>query len=138
MENDYVYEHVITLRDVTSSGIAYDGSYLEWACIARERMLVENMDVDVTDFFFPWYLVGETYIRYMSPAYIKDRIEVRINIGDYNVEKGYARLDIRFNKKDSRQLIAQGHQIIFFHDHRTGKRVEISPDFIKLIEKFKI
>ena len=40
MPKEYVYEHEVTLRDATTSGIAYDGSYIEWACTARERMIV--------------------------------------------------------------------------------------------------
>ncbi len=128
----YVYEHVVTPIDTTTSGIAYDGSYIDWACTARERMMVDHLDMSETP--SPWFLVGETNIRFMSPAYLNDRIEVHVTIGDHHLEKGYAKLDYRFiNKKTADQLIAQGYQIIFFYDAKTGKRVPISGEFRKLL-----
>jgi acyl-CoA thioesterase FadM len=132
MAKGYIYEHVVTPRDATTSGIAYDGSYIEWACTARERMFVDHLDM--SEFPSPWFLVGETWVRYLSPAYLNDRIEIRVTVGDHNVEKGYAKLDFHFVKKGSSQLITQGHQIIFFHDPETGKRVPIPREFMKLME----
>ncbi len=132
MSKGYVYEHVVTPRDVTTSGIAYDGSYVEWACTARERMFVDHLDMsEVTS---PWFLVGETYVRYMSPIYLNDRIEIHVTVGDHHVEKGYAKLDFRFGNKASGQLVAQGYQTLFFHDAKTGKRVPIPKEFMKLLE----
>ncbi|MEW6375519.1 MAG: thioesterase family protein, partial [Thermodesulfobacteriota bacterium] len=93
MAKGYIYEHVVTPRDVTTSGIAYDGSYVEWACTARERMFVNHLDM--SGFTPPWFLVGETYIRYMSPAYLNDRIEIRVTVEDHHIERGYAKLDLR-------------------------------------------
>ena len=132
MAKGYIYEHVVTPRDVTTSGIAYDGSYVEWACTARERMFVDCLDMsEVTS---PWFLVGETYVRYMSPIYLKDRIEIHVAVGDHHIEKGYAKLDFRFGKKTSGQLVAQGYQTLFFHDAKSGKRVSIPKEFMKLLE----
>jgi len=130
MTKGYVYEHVVTPRDATISGIAYDGSYIEWACTARERMMVEHLDM--TQITSPWFLVGETYLRYMNPAYLNDRIEVRVTMGDHHVEKGYAKLDFRFMNKASGQLVAQGYQTIFFHDSKTGKHIPIPNEFMRL------
>jgi acyl-CoA thioesterase FadM len=132
MPKEYLYEHVVTPRDATTSGIAYDGSYIEWACTARDRMIVDLLDV--SGITFPWFLIGETYIRYMSPVFLNDRMEVRVTVGDHNVEKGYAKLDFRFNKKAGNQLVAQGYQVIFFYDFRTGKKVPIPKVFMKLLE----
>lgn len=132
MTKEYSYEHVIIPRDVTTSGIAYDGSYIEWACTARERMFVHYLDV--SEMPSPWFLVGETYVRYMTPSFLNDRIEVRVKVGDHNVEKGYAKLDLRFTNKASNQLVAQGYQVLFFHDSRTGKRMPITKEFMKLLE----
>lgn len=57
-----------------------------------------------------------------------------MTVGDYHIEKGYAKLDYRFiNKKAAEQLIAQSYQIIFFYDAKTGKRVPISCEFRKLL-----
>jgi len=131
MPMEYTYEHVVTARDITTSNIAYDGSYLEWACTTRERMFVDCLDLsEITP---PWFLVGETNIRYMTPAYLTNRIEVRMNVGDYNAEKGYARFDYRFINKESGQLLAQGYQVIFFFDGKTGKRGSIPQEFAKLL-----
>jgi len=132
MPKKYVYEHVVTPRDATISGIAYDGSYIEWACTARERMIVDCLDVSGTT--SPEFLVGETYIRYMSPVFLNDRMEVRVTVGDHNVEKGYAKFDFRFCKKASNQLVAQGYQVIFFSDFKTGKKVPIPKTFLTLVE----
>jgi acyl-CoA thioesterase FadM len=132
MAKGYIYEQVVTPRDATSSGIAYDGSYIEWACIARERMFVDHLDM--SEIPSPWFLVGETYLKYMSPAYLNERIEIHVTVGDHHVQKGYAKLDFRFSKKVSGQLIAQGHQIIFFHDPETGKRIPIPNEFIELMK----
>jgi acyl-CoA thioesterase FadM len=132
MPKKYVYEHVVTERDATTSGIAHDGSYIEWACTARERMIVDYLDVSgITS---PWFLIGETYIRYMSPVLLNDRIEVHVTVDDHNVEKGYAKLGFRFSKKPSNQLVAQGYQIIFFYDSRTDKRVPVPKMFLTLLE----
>ncbi|MDI7261048.1 MAG: thioesterase family protein [Thermodesulfobacteriota bacterium] len=131
MPVEYVYEHVVTPRDATTSGIAYDGSYIEWACTARERMMVDHLDMSEAP--SPWFLVGETYVRYMTPAYLNDRIEIRVVVGDHHVEKGYAKLDLRFSNKATGQLVAQGYQIIFFYDSKTGKRAPISEEFRKLL-----
>jgi len=132
MAEEYIYEHVVIPRDATTSGIAYDGSYIEWACTARERMFADYMDM--TGVTSPWFLVGEVYLRYMSPAYLNDRIEVRVTVGDHHVEKGYAKLDFRFINKARTQLVAQGYQVIFFHDSRTGKRIPIPKEFMRLLE----
>ncbi|OGP90816.1 MAG: hypothetical protein A2157_05025 [Deltaproteobacteria bacterium RBG_16_47_11] len=132
MTNGYFYEHVVTPKDVTASGIAHDGSYIEWACSAREQMLVDHFYISEVP--PPRYLVGEAYVRYMSPAYLNDRIEICIAVSDRNVEKGYAKLDFRFSRKASGQLIARGHQVIFFHDRQTGNRVPLPDEFMKLME----
>lgn len=132
MAKKYVYEHLVTERDATTSGITYDGSYIEWACTARERMIAEYLDArGITS---PWYLIGETYIRYLSPVFIKDRMEICVTVDDHNVEKGYAKLGFRFNKKPNNQLVAQGYQVIFFYDTRTGKRVPVPKTFLTLAE----
>ena len=131
MTKDYAYEHVVIPRDVTTSGIAYDGSYIEWACTARERMFAQHLDV--SEISSPWFLVGETYVRYMTPCFLNDRIEVRVTVGDHNVEKGYAKLDFRFTNKASNQLVAQGYQVVFFYDFKTGKRTPITKEFMKLL-----
>ena len=54
-------------------------------------------------------------------------------VGDHNITKGYAKFDYRFINKTSGQLLAQGHQVIFFHDAQTGKRVPIPKEFTKLL-----
>ena len=132
MAKGYIYDHVVTPRDATASGIAYDGSYIEWACTARERMFVDHLDMSEVP--SPWFLVGESYVRYLSPAHLGDRIEIRVTVADHHVEKGYAKLDFHFAKKAGGQLIAQGHQIIFFHNPETGKRISIPKEFMKLME----
>lgn len=128
MAKGYVYEHVVTPRDVTAQAIAYDESYLEWACTARERMIVEHLESR------PRFLVGETYLRYLTPAYLYDRLEIRVSVGDYHVEKGRVKLDLRFSNKASGQMVAQGYQVIFFHDFKTGKRISIPEEFLKLAD----
>ncbi len=133
MTKEYLYEHVVTPRDATTSGIAYDGSYIEWACTARERMIADRLDVSGIP--TPWFLVGETYIRYMSPVFLNDRMEVRVAVGDHNVEKGYAKLDFRFSKKMGGQLVAEGYQVVFFYDFKTGKRIPVPEKFLRLVEK---
>ncbi len=131
MALEYAYEHVVIPRDATTSGIAYDGSYIEWACTARERMFVDHMDV--SEMASPWFLVGETNVRYMSPAYLNDKIEIRVTVGDHHDEKGYAKFDYRFINKGSGQLLAQGYQVIFFYDAKSGKRIPIPKEFTKLL-----
>ena len=132
MTKGYVYEHVVTPRDATTSGIVYDGSYIEWACTARERMMIDYLEM--TQVWPPSCFVGETYLRYTKPAFLNDRIEVRVSMGDHHVEKGYAKLDLRFGNKASGQLVAQGYQTLFFLDAKTGKRVPIRKEFMKLLE----
>lgn len=52
---EYIYEHVVTPRDATTSSIVYDGSYIEWACITRDRMFVDHMDVsEMPPLVFGW------------------------------------------------------------------------------------
>ena len=128
MTRGYIYEHVITSRDVTAQSLAYDESYVEWACTARERMIVEHLETR------PRFLVGETYLRYMAPIYLYDRVEIRVTVGDYNIEKGRVKLDFHFSNKASGQMVAEGYQVIFFHDFETGKRIPIPDEFLKLAD----
>ena len=128
MAKGYIYEHVVTPRDVTAHSIAYDESYIEWACTARERMVVEYLETR------PRFLVGETYLRYMYTIYLYDKVEIRVVVGDYNIEKGRAKLDFRFSNKASGRMVAEGYQVIFFHDFKSGKRVPIPDEFLKLAD----
>jgi acyl-CoA thioesterase FadM len=128
MAKGYIYEHVVIPHDVTDQSITYDLSYIEWACTARERMIVEHLESR------PRMLVGETYFRYKTPAFLYDRLEIRVTVGDYNVEKGRVKLDYRFSNKASGQMLAEGYQIIFFYDWESGKRVPIPDDFLKLAD----
>ena len=132
MAKGYVYEHVVTPADATFRGLAYDGSYHRWACAAREQMITEY--IDSTDVIWPGFLVGESYLRYRSPAFMNDRLEVRVTVGDHVPEKGWARLEFRFVNQTSLNVLAEGYQTIFFTDPETGKRVPIPEEFLKLIE----
>ncbi len=134
MAKSYVYEHVVTPQDATVQGIAYDGSYVEWACTARERMIIEH--TDMTHFTWPGFLTGELYLRYISPAFLNDRVEVRVTIGEVTPEKGRARLIFRFVNKATQQLLAEGHQVIFFADPATGKRIPIPGELLKVLDTF--
>jgi len=128
MVKGYVYEHVVTPRDVTDQSLVYDESYVEWACTSRERMIVENLETR------PRFLVGETYIRYMTPAYLYDRIEIRTTVGDTDAGKGRVRLEFRFSNKTTGRMVAEGYQVIFFHDLTTGKRMPVPEAFLKLAD----
>ena len=128
MAKGYIYEHVVIPHDVTDQSITYDLSYIEWACTARERMIVEHLESR------PRMLVGETYFRYKTPAFLYDRLEIRVTVGDHNVEKGRVRLNYRFSNKASGQMLAEGYQIIFFYDWESGKRIPIPDDFLKLVD----
>jgi len=128
MAKGYIYEHVVTPRDVTAQSIVYDVSYLEWACTARERMIVDHLETR------PRFLVGETYLRYLTPTYLYDRVEIRVTVGDRNIEKGRVKLDLHFSNKATGQLVAQGYQVIFFLDFETGKRIPIPEGFLGLTD----
>ncbi len=128
MAKGYIYEHMVGPRDVTDQSIAYDESYIEWACTARERMVAEHLETPLR------LLVGETYLRYKTPAFLYDRLEIRVTVGDYNIEKGRVKLDFRFSKQASGQMLAEGYQVIFFHDFKSGKRIPIPEEFMKLAD----
>ncbi len=128
MAKGYIYEHVVIPHDVTDQSITYDVSYIEWASTARERMMAENLESR------PRILVGETYFRYITPAFLYDRLETRVTVGDYNVEKGRVKLGFHFSKRASGQMLAEGYQIIFFYDWESGKRIPIPDDFLKLVD----
>ena len=128
MPKGYIYEHVVIPHDVTDQSITYDLSYIEWACTARERMIYEHLESR------PRMLVGETYFRYKTPAFLYDRLEIRVTVGDHNVNKGRVKLDYRFSNKSSGQMLAEGYQIIFFYDWESGKRVPIPEEFLKLAD----
>jgi len=128
MAKGYIYEHVVIPHDVTDQSVTYDESYIEWACTARERMIVEHLESR------PRFLVGETYFRYMTPAYLYDRLEIRVTVGDYNIEKGRVKLDFHFSNKASGQMLVEGYQIIFFYDYKSGKRIPIPDEFLKLAD----
>lgn len=128
MAKGYIYEHVVIPRDVTDQSVTYDLSYIEWACTARERMIVENLEIR------PRFLVGETYFRYITPAFLYDRLEIRVTVNDYSIEKGRVKLDFRFSNKASGQMLAEGYQVIFFYDFQSGKRTPIPDEFLKLAD----
>jgi acyl-CoA thioesterase FadM len=134
-EKYYVYEHVVIPQDVTVQGIAYDARFLDWACTARERMLVDNLTEDETE--PPAFLTGEVGIRYMIPVFLYDKVEVRVGVTDYYQDTGRARLIFRFVKKGHIQSLAEGFQNIFCYDRLKGERIQLPESFILLAEKFK-
>ena len=134
-ENYYVYELVVIPKDVTVQGIAYDASFMDWACTARERMLVDNLADEETE--PPAFLTGEVGIRYLYPVFICDRLEVRVEIAEYSEETGRVRLNFRFVKKGKTESLAEGFQEIFCYDRLKGVRVPLPEVFIKLAQKYK-
>jgi acyl-CoA thioesterase FadM len=80
------------------------------------------------------FLVGETYVRYITPAFLDDHVEIRVTVGDHNIGKGQVRLDFRFSNKASGQMLAEGYQVIFFSDVESGKRIPVPDDFLKLVD----
>ncbi len=133
MSNGYVYEHIVTPRDITVHGIAYDLSFLEWACTARERMIVERLGPE--RFQGPWFLVGEVHMRYLYPALLGDRVQVQVSVTDVEGQKGRARLVFHIINQVTGQVLASGHQVIFFSDPETGRRIEIPPEFVALAQE---
>ena len=127
MSKAYVYEHIVTPRDITIHGIAYDLSLLEWACAARELMIIERVGADQIE--WPSILTGEVHLRYIHPAIPNDRVNVEITVTDVEGEKGRARLVFNFVNKATGQLLATGYHILFFCDPETGRRVEIPREF---------
>lgn len=123
MSKGYVYEHIVTPQDVTIHGIAYDLSFLEWTCVARERMILELVGPDHVE--WPSMLTGEIHLRYIHPAIPNDRVNVQVTVTDVEGEKGRARLVFNITNQATGQLLATGYQILFFADPETGRRVEI-------------
>jgi acyl-CoA thioesterase FadM len=132
MSSSYAYHHIVTPRDATIQGIAYDVSYLEWACTARERMIIEHLGPDQVQWV--WFLTGEAHLRYHHPAILNDRVRVEVTVTDLEGEKGRARLVFDFLNEETGQLLATGYQIIFFSDPETGRRLEIPPEFRALAQ----
>jgi acyl-CoA thioesterase FadM len=132
-DNFYAYHHVVTPQDATVLGIAYDARYLDWACIARERMIVEHGDLRQIE--WPAFLTGEVMIRYLYPVFLNESVDVRVSISDYSEEQGRAKLIFRYVNQNGR-LLAEGHQIIFFVNHATGKRTSLPPTFVSVAKKF--
>jgi acyl-CoA thioesterase FadM len=130
----YAYHHVVTPQDATVLGMAYDAKYLDWACIARERMIVEHADLRQIE--WPAFLTGEVAIRYLYPVFLNEKVEVRVQIADYSTEQGRARLVFRYVNPDNLRLLAEGHQIIFFVNHASGNRTALPSSFVALAEKF--
>lgn len=130
----YAYHHVVTPQDATVLGMAYDARYLDWACIARERMIVEHADMRQIE--WPSFLTGEVVIRYLYPVFLNEKVEVRVTIGDYSVEQGRARLIFRYLNQDTMRVLAEGYQIIFFVHHASGKRTPLPSSFLTLAAKY--
>jgi len=128
MVKGHIYEHLVTPRDVTDQSIAYDESYIEWACTARERMIAEHLETRLR------FLFGETYLWYITPAFFDNQVEIRVTVGDYNIEKGRVKLDFHFSNKTSGQMLAEGYQVILFYDFESGKRIPIPDHFLKLAD----
>ena len=55
-------------------------------------------------------------------------------MGDYSIEKGRVKLDFHFSNKASGQMLAEGYQVIFFYDFKSGKRIPIPDEFLKLAD----
>jgi acyl-CoA thioesterase FadM len=91
-------------------------------------MMVEHFETPLR------VLVGETYLRYKTPAFLYDQLEIRVTVGDFSVERGRVKLDFRFSNKASGQMLAEGYQVIFFHDFESGKRIPIPDEFMKLAD----
>ena len=133
--NYYVYEHVVIPQDVTVQGIAYDARFVEWACTARERMLVENMAEE--EIMAPAFLTGEVGIRYMIPVFLHDRLEVRVGVADYSRKSGRLRLIFRFVKKGHIQSLAEGFQNIFCYDRNRGERIPLPDSILEMADRYK-
>ncbi len=123
----YAYSHLITPQDATVLGIAYDARYLDWACIARERMIVEHADMRQIE--WPAFLTGEVMIRYLYPVFLNEWVQVRVTVEDFSEEQGRAKLLYRYVNQETLKLLAEGHQIIFFVDHATGRRTSLPASF---------
>ncbi|MBU0496029.1 MAG: thioesterase family protein [Chloroflexi bacterium] len=132
MTHGYEYKHIVTPRDVTMHGIAYDLAFLEWACTARERMIIERVGADHVQ--WPSILVGEVHLRYIHPAIPNDHVTIQVVVTDVEGEKGRARLVFNVTNTDTGQLLATGYQILFFADPETGRRVEIPAEFQALAQ----
>ncbi len=130
----YAYSHIVTPQDATVLGMAYDARYLDWACIARERMIVEHADLHQIE--WPAFLTGEVTIRYLYPVFLNERVEVRVSVDDYSEEQGRAKLLFRYVNQDSMRLLAEGYQIIFFVNRATGNRTSLPDSFVALAKKF--
>lgn len=130
----YSYNHVVTPQDATVLGMAYDARYLDWACIARERMMVEHADMFQVE--WPAFLTGEVLIRYLYPVFLNEKVEVRVSVADYSEEQGRAKLIFRYLNQNSMRLLAEGHQMIFFVHHATGQRTSLPSSFVELAAKF--
>lgn len=131
----YAYQHVVTPQDATVLGMAYDAKYLDWACVTRERMIVEHADLRQIE--WPAFLTGEVMIRYLYPVFLNEKVEVRVSIADYSMEQGRAKLLFRYVNQNTLRLLAEGHQIIFFVNHATGTRTSLPSSFLALAEKFR-
>ncbi len=131
----YVYEHVVIPQDVTLQGIAYDARFLDWACTARERMLVDNMAEEETQ--PPAFLTGEVGIRYMIPVFLHDRLEVRVGVADYTQKTGRVRLIFRFVKKGHIQSLAEGFQNLYCYDRNEGERIALPATFVEMAERYR-
>ena len=131
----YVYEHVVIPQDVTVQGIAYDARFLDWACTARERMLVDNLAEEETQ--PPAFLTGEVGIRYLIPVFLHDWVEVRVWVSDYTRATGRVRLVFRFVKKGNIQSLAEGFQNLFCYDREKGERSPLPQSFVEMAERYK-
>jgi len=123
----------IRYADTDQMKFVYNGKYLEFFEVGRTELIrdmgMSYKQMEEAGFMLPLY---DTYIRFHSPAYYDEIIEIESSMSS----KPLAKLKIDYTIRVGERLIATGYTQHAFVSVATGKPVRSPELFNKLIDKY--
>lgn len=120
-QNDFRYEKLVTVQDLSFEGNVYFTNYFMWQGEAREALLLSHPDFDrefrVEDDVK--MITHSSYQRFLHEAHFGDRIEIKITSRE--IKKCSFVLLFRFYNKQNHAFLAEGWQRIAFACRKTGR-----------------
>lgn len=122
----------IRYADTDQMRFVYNGKYLEFFEVGRTELIRElgmsYKQFEESGFLLPVY---DTYIRYHSPAFYDEVLEIESIL----TTKPMAKLKIDYNIRVGERLIASGYTQHAFVSTKTGRPVRSPELFNKLIDE---
>lgn len=129
MDYCFISKVKVYFRDIDSMRHVNNAAYLSYLEIARMDLYDKIFGID--GFKRYPYIIGELHIRYISPAKIKEILEIGIKPG--RIGKKSFEFLYQIREESSKRLICEARTTQVMYDYETNSTVEISQDFISTL-----